>query len=136
MPRVKLHNRRRTLREKVYFAPDDQTFFLDIGLDAWNCPREIFMRPDSRSGSMLERLYDDIGVLLSLLLQHGYTAADLLPRLGKLGGAPGDKTPPRLASPIGAALKVAAEIDEQSAKDAKHASSGRKLSDSDGAVDE
>lgn len=43
---------------------------------------ECFLRSDHKQGSDLERLFDDLGVVLSLLLQHGIPPAKILGHLG------------------------------------------------------
>ncbi|MCW5750865.1 MAG: hypothetical protein KIT81_06940 [Alphaproteobacteria bacterium] len=67
---------------------------MTVGYDRAGDPREIFIA-SGKSGSALRLLMEDASVLASLLLQHGYSPAELRQRLG------GDN------SAIGAALAVA-----------------------------
>jgi ribonucleoside-diphosphate reductase alpha chain len=56
---------------------------LTIGFDPLDRPREMFARLE-KPGSDLDLLLDDIGVLVSVALQHGATPADLAHSMGRL----------------------------------------------------
>ena len=54
-----------------------------IGFDLTGRPRETFARLE-KTGSDLDLLLDDIGVLISLALQHGASPADLAHSMGRV----------------------------------------------------
>lgn len=61
--------------------------------------REVFLRGGGVSGSETDRLLDDLAVLVSLLLQSGWTGPQILARLGT---EPNGES----ASVVGAALRA------------------------------
>ena len=66
--------------------------------------RELFLRGGGQTGSERDLTLDDVAVLVSILLQSGYSPVDLRARLGRLpSGEP--------ATIIGAALDLAVEIE-------------------------
>lgn len=144
MPRNKPPPRRRTIREKIEFQADGgayQQVFVDIGFTPQGVAVELFLRPaNTKSGSTLERLYDDLGVLLSLLLQHGYNPDGLLRRLGWLGGEPlpgGGIAPPTApASVVGHAMLLAKSLENQCRQAPENQSPGSAFCDSNLPVDE
>lgn len=79
-----LPNRRLSETRKVETA-DGATVYLTIGYDPAtpSHPREVFYSSGFRSGSQLEFQVQDICVLLSLMLQHGFTPAQLVKSLSK-----------------------------------------------------
>ena len=79
-----LPNRRLSETRKVETA-DGASVYLTIGYDpdAPCQPREVFYSSGFRTGSQLEFQVQDICVLLSLMLQHGFTPAQLVKSLSK-----------------------------------------------------
>ena len=82
--RFQLPSRRLSETRKVETA-DGATVYLTIGYDPATPghPREVFYSSGFRSGSQLEFQVQDICVLLSLMLQHGFTPAELVKSLSK-----------------------------------------------------
>ena len=71
-----------------------------IGPDSEGRPAEIFARL-KKPGSELDLMLDDIGVLLSLLMQHGVAPEQLAYSVGRADGEP--------ASVIGALVDLLAQ---------------------------
>ena len=110
MPRELLPDRRPSLLTDLHH--DGSRYDLCVGLKPDGSPGEIFIT-GSKSGSHMDGLLSDIGVLLSRLLQHGDGVAQLAAGMGRLGG---EEAP---ASIVGAILdRVASET----AKNAKRGS--------------
>ena len=85
---------------------DDSRYDLCIGFKPDGSPGEIFIT-GSKSGSHMDGLLSDIGVLLSRLLQHGDGVEELAAGMGRLGGECA------AASIIGSVLdRVASELCE------------------------
>jgi hypothetical protein len=102
-PRASLPNRRRAITETLHAG--GVTLHVAVGLAPDGAARELFLR-SPRPASDVDLLADDVGVLASLLLQAGYSAADLRGRLGTLAnGSP--------SSVVGAAMQLAAEIEAE-----------------------
>jgi len=85
--RRKLPNRRPA--ETVVLVHEGQSVFATLGF----CPetgavREVFLRRGGPPGSDMDRLLDDVGVLMSRLLQLGEDPAVLAKSLGRLGWYP------------------------------------------------
>ena len=99
MPRERLPDRRQA--ETVDLWHGDQRYHLTIGEYPNGRPGEVFIH-GSKPGSDTDLLYDDIGVLISRLLQHGDSPAALATGLGRLGDG---ETP---ASIVGAIADVLA----------------------------
>ena len=95
MPRERLPDRRPTLLTDL--GHDGSSYNLCVGFKPDGSPGEIFIT-GSKSGSHMDGLLSDIGVLLSRLLQHGDGVAELAAGTGRLGDG---GTP---ASIIGAVL--------------------------------
>ena len=72
------------------------TVHATVGFDpATGAVREVFLRRGGPPGSAMDRLLDDVGVLLSRLLQLGDDPADLTRGLGRLGWYPQAAGPQR-----------------------------------------
>ncbi len=99
MSRERLPDRRQS--ETVDLWHGGQRYHLTIGEYPDGSPGEAFIR-GATPGSDTDLLCDDIGVLISRLLQHGDSPAALAAGLGKLGDG---KSP---ASIIGAVADVLA----------------------------
>lgn len=74
MSRERLPNRRATETFTVEFA--GRTFEASIGTDPAGLVREVFLR-GGHSGSELDILLGDLGVAISLALQHGAPPGEL-----------------------------------------------------------
>ena len=98
MPRKRLPDRRQI--ETVDLHYDGQRYHLSIGEYNDGSPGETFIH-GARPGSDVDLLCDDIGVLISRLLQYGDNPASLASGVGRLG----DGNP---ASIIGAIADVLA----------------------------
>ena len=102
MPRERLPDRRPSFLTDLHH--DGSRYDLCVGLKPDDSPGEIFIT-GSKSGSHMDGLLSDIGVLLSRLLQHGDGVAELAAGMGRLGGG---EAP---ASIVGAILdRVASEM--------------------------
>ena len=82
MPRERLPDRRQA--ETVDLWHGDQRYHLTIGEYPNGRPGEVFIH-GAKPGSDTDLLCDDIGVLISRLLQHGDTPDALAAGLGRLG---------------------------------------------------
>ncbi len=98
MPHERLPHRRQS--ETVDLWYDGRRYHLTIGEYPGGSPGEAFIR-GATPGSDTDLLCDDIGVLISRLLQHGDDPASLASGIGRLGN--GDS-----ASIIGAVADVLA----------------------------
>lgn len=83
--RRKLPNRRYTLRKRADWhdaCGNVVGFYVDVGFDpSTGAALEIFLRGrKGKNGTLLSFIGDDIGEMLSLLLQHGYTLDRLAER--------------------------------------------------------
>lgn len=74
MTRHKLPNRRPSETRRV--DSGDHTFYMTVGYDQGQ-PYEIFVTGRGKSGTVFDYLLSDVGVLISLALQHGVSVADL-----------------------------------------------------------
>ena len=99
MSRKRLPDRRQA--ETVDLWHGGRRYHLTIGEYPDGSPGEVFVH-GATPGSDTDLLGDDIGVLISRLLQHGDSAAALAAGLGKLGNGQGP------ASLIGAIVGVVA----------------------------
>ncbi len=99
MPRERLPNRRQA--ETLDLWHGGQRYHLTVGEYPDGRPGEVFIH-GAKPGSDTDLLYDDIGVLISRLLQHGDDPAVLAAGLGNLGDGQGP------ASLIGAVAGVVA----------------------------
>ena len=98
MPRKRLSDRRQSETVDLHYG--GRRYHLGIGEYPDGAPGETFVR-GAKPGSDTDLLCDDIGVLISRLLQHGDSPAALAAGLGRLGnGGP--------ASIIGAIADVVA----------------------------
>lgn len=101
--RFPLPPRRRSVTETISVA--GVSLHATVGLAPDGAAREVFLR-SPRPASDIDLIADDVGVLVSLLLQAGYSAADLRRRLGTItNGTP--------SSVIGCALRFAEEIEAE-----------------------
>ena len=82
MPRERLPNRRQSETVDLHYG--GQRYHLGIGEYPDGAPGETFVR-GAKPGSDVDLLCDDIGVLISRLLQHGDSPAALAAGLGRLG---------------------------------------------------
>ena len=82
MPRERLPNRRQS--ETVDLWHGGQRYHLTIGEYPDGRPAEVFLH-GAKPGSDTDLLCDDIGVLVSRLLQHGDDPASLAAGIGRLG---------------------------------------------------
>ena len=98
MPRKRLPARRQA--ETVDLWHGGQRYHLTIGEYPNGRPGEVFIH-GAKPGSDTDLLYDDIGVLISRLLQHGDTPDALAAGLGSLGKGQG---PASLVGAIAGAL--------------------------------
>lgn len=76
---------RRLSETRKVVTVDGASVYLTVGYDpdTPERPREVFYSSGFRSGSQLEFQVQDICVLLSLMLQHGFTAGQLVKSLSK-----------------------------------------------------
>lgn len=84
LPRYRLPNRRLVHAEEVPWNNGDQrtrTVLVELGPDPSGRVREIFCGGGLRQGHEVLALATDASILASLLLQHGYTARELLAKL-------------------------------------------------------
>lgn len=83
-PRHKLPTRRLTETRRVT-TREGHTIYLSVGFDPNDPtrPREIFYSAGFRSGSALEFQIQDDCVMISLLLQHGLSPADIAKSLAR-----------------------------------------------------
>jgi len=102
----RLPNRRMKISETVEWQ--GQEWVLSVGFDRTGAVREAFVK-GLKTGSAMDAIMDDACVLLSLLLQAGYSAADLDSHLGREGV---DSFAPA-ASPLGLLTQVAATIERE-----------------------
>ncbi len=98
VPRERLPHRRQT--ETVDLWYDGRRYHLTIGEYPDGSPGEVFIH-GAKPGSDTDLPCDDIGVLISRLLQHGDSPAALAAGIGRLGN--GDP-----ASIVGAIADVVA----------------------------
>ena len=98
MPRERLPDRRQA--ETLDLWHGGQRFHVTIGQYDDGRPGEVFIH-GAKPGSDTDLLYDDIGVLISRLLQHGDTPDALAAGLGRLGNG---LTPASLLGTIADAL--------------------------------
>jgi len=109
MPRERLPDRRQA--ETVDLWHGGQRYHLTVGEYSDGRPGEVFIH-GAKPGSDTDLLCDDIGVLISRLLQHGDTPDALAAGLGRLGNGQGP------ASLVGAiAATLAGETDDKGAHD-------------------
>ncbi len=86
MPRERLPARRQAETLDLWY--DGRRFHVTIGQYDDGRPGEVFLH-GAKVGSDSNLLYDDIGVLISRLLQHGDNPAALAAGLGRLGNGQG-----------------------------------------------
>ena len=86
MSRERLRNRRQCETVNLHYG--GRRYHLTIGEYNDGRPGEVFIH-GAKPGSATDLLCDDIGVLISRLLQHGDTPAALAAGLGKLGSGQG-----------------------------------------------
>ncbi len=86
MPREHLPDRRQAETVDLHYG--GRRYHLSIGEYGDGRPGEVFLH-GAKPGSDTDLLCDDIGVLISRLLQHGDDPASLAAGIGRLGnGAP------------------------------------------------
>jgi hypothetical protein len=83
-PRHNLPTRRLSETRRIT-TPDGHTIYLSVGFDPKDPtrPREVFYSAGFRSGSALEFQLQDDCVMISLLLQHGLSPADIAKSLAR-----------------------------------------------------
>ncbi len=99
MPRERLPNRRQSETADLWHG--GRRYHLTVGEYPDGRPGEVFIH-GAKPGSDTDLLCDDIGVVISRLLQHGDSPAALAAGLGKLGNGQGP------ASLVGAIADVLA----------------------------
>ena len=99
MSRERLPDRRQS--ETLDLWHGGKRYHLTIGEYPDGSPGEVFIH-GAKPGSDTDLLYDDVGVLISRLLQHGDDPVALAAGLGKLGNGQGP------ASLVGAIADVLA----------------------------
>lgn len=104
--RDRLPDRRMQISDKVEWQ--GQEWMLSVGFDRAGRVREAFVK-GYKTGSAMDAIMDDACVLLSLLLQAGYSAAALESHLGREGVDPSAPA----ASPLGLLTQVAAGIERE-----------------------
>ena len=82
MPRERLPDRRQS--ETLDLWHGDRRYHVTIGQYDDGRPGEVFLH-GAKPGSDVDLLCDDIGVLVSRLLQHGDDPASLAAGIGRLG---------------------------------------------------
>ena len=92
MPRERLPDRRQA--ETVDLWHGGRRYHLTVGEYPDGTPGEVFIH-GATPGSDSNLLYDDIGVLISRLLQHGDTPDALAAGLGRLGDGQRPRVPNR-----------------------------------------
>ena len=98
MSRERLPNRRQA--ETVALEHGGMNFEVTVGFYPDGRPGEVFTH-GAKAGSTMDGLLDDACIVVSRLLQHGVTAADLVGSMGRLGNA-------EPASVIGAVIDLVA----------------------------
>ena len=104
--RRRLPNRR--LSVTYYLSIDGQTFAVSVGYFVDGSPGEIFIR-GAKTGSAMDAVLADAGILASLALQHG-TPPDALAR--SMSRLPSNPWRPATApaSPVAAAMDLVARL--------------------------
>jgi len=106
MSRERLPNRRPSTTQTLVIG--GVVAHVSIGFAPDGSAREMFLR-SPHPASEVDLILDDIGVLVSLLLQHGYRAGDLRRRLGtNSAGQP--------SSIVGLALQLAERLELESGR--------------------
>lgn len=105
--RERLPNRRHSKTADMWHR--DKRYHLTVGFYSNNRPGELFIH-GAKPGSDVDLLCDDIGVLISRLLQHGDTPDAIAGGLGKLGDGQG---PASLIGAIAASLAARAGDKEE-----------------------
>ena len=82
MPRRRLPDRRQSVTVDMWHG--ERRYHLTIGEYPNGSPGEVFLH-GAKPGSDTDLLCDDIGVLISRLLQHGDSPAALAAGIGRLG---------------------------------------------------
>lgn len=93
MARQRLPNRREQVTGRVSFEADDGTGY---GLDAWvsvgfapdGTAGEVFVRPTGPTRGLMNAVANDVGILISRLLQHGDGLEAICSGLGGRGSSP------------------------------------------------
>ena len=119
--RQRLPDRRLTITHTVEWQ--DRTLMVGVGFDRDGVAREIFLN-GHKVGSQFEALMQDTCVLVSLLLQHGPSAAELARQIDRPAADPNAPA----ASLVGWILIKLAEIEAaegQAAREAYAALGGR-----------
>lgn len=105
-PRERLPDRR--LQQTETLVWNGREWVMSVGFTPDGRVLEVFTK-GLKAGSTLDAIADDVCVLLSLLLQSGYSAAALARHLGREAT---DTTAPA-ASPIGLLAEMAAMVERQ-----------------------
>lgn len=96
--RTRLPARRLSMVQKSEFK--GVKWYLTVGFDAGGRVREVFTH-NHRSGSDTEALMNDACVWFSILLQTGFSAADIFARMGREVGHSGSAEPALPSSFLG-----------------------------------
>jgi hypothetical protein len=104
MTRVALPNRRPAENRDIDFR--GQRLTVTVGFDLDGCVREVFAVGPKEGSDMLHTIADAC-VVISIALQHGIAASDLVKSLGSVPDWNGTPAP---ASVIGAVLAIIAEV--------------------------
>ena len=120
MTRARLPSRRPSETETLQVG--GQTFEACVGFDPeTGRPREVFLN-GRKEGSDFDAMLADAAVVISVALQHGVPARELVRSIGRLPAAP--LSPAKLdhapdqrvpASPIGAALDLLCRLEPRAA---------------------
>ncbi len=112
--RERLPNRRLCMVQKSQFK--GVKWYLTVGFDAGGQVREVFTH-NHRSGSDTEALMNDACVWLSILLQTGFSAADILARMGREARPAGATDPAPPASFLGFIAAEAVRLEAECGPD-------------------
>lgn len=121
--RERLPNRRPTITEKI--DAFGASLFVSAGFDpATGAVREVFFG-GTKEGSAMNAILDDVGVVISVALQHGVPVEALARSMGRVSLEPlrpedldGRPVPTVPASPVGATLDWIMTISAASAAEA------------------
>ncbi len=119
--RSRLPNRRPAYTETL--EVDGQAFEATVGFDPEDGSLHELFLTTGKEGSMLNALLADAAVVISIVLQHGISAAALTKSVGRLPAGPvtpADLEGPRPgrvpASPMGAALDLVSVFERKPAE--------------------
>ena len=109
MARERLPNRRESTIHRIeHITPEGGSFEVEVALAHFADGRvaEVFINSGTKSDSALAVILHDVGIAVSLFLQHSGRIDDLAKSLGRYdNGAP--------VSPLGAVVDLALEIESE-----------------------